>query len=182
LETDGDDLLAPCRAGDLGAWRALYQRYLPLVYRVARRMGVPEPDFPDLCQEVFLRVFRGLPRFRGDALFATWLYRIVLHEVARSGRARAVRTALLALLGQMRVAPADLAARVDASVELQRLLTHLKPKQRRVFVLFELEQLPIEQIAAIVGCPVETARSRLRLARAAFSRLRRQQLLERGSR
>ena len=173
------DWIGRCRAGDMAAWRALYERHLPLVYRVARRMGVAECDFGDLCQEVFLRVYRGLGSFRGEAQFSTWLYRIVLHEVARAGRAKAVRTALLSLLlrPDLPPVPDDQLAKAEATVELARLLGRMKPKQRQVFVLYELEELTVEQIALVMTCPVETVRSRLRHAREDFTRLRRQQRL-----
>jgi RNA polymerase sigma-70 factor, ECF subfamily len=173
------DWVGRCRSGDMAAWRALYDRHLPLVYRVARRMGVPECDFADLCQEVFLRVYRGLGHFRGEAQFSTWLYRIVLHEVARAGRAKGVRAALLSLIGRPELPPIadEQLVRAEATIELQRLLDRMKPKQRQVFVLYELEELSVEQIALVMACPVETVRSRLRHAREDFTRLRRQQLL-----
>jgi RNA polymerase sigma-70 factor (ECF subfamily) len=167
--------IAGARAGDVAAWRALHDRHLPLVYRVGRRMGVPESDIGDLCQEVFLRVYRGLGSFRGEAQFATWLYSIVLREVARSGRARSLRQALRALLGRQPAAPLpDSLARAEAGWELEGILGRLKPKQREVFVLFDLEELTLPQIAATLGCPLETVRSRLRAARAQFVRLRQQ--------
>jgi RNA polymerase sigma-70 factor, ECF subfamily len=182
--TLGADLVDLCRAGDMAAWRALYEEHLDLVYRVARRLGVPESDCGDLCQEVFLRVHRGLARFRGDAQLSTWLYRIVLHESARALRARAVRNTFLALVGRQEVhtpppLPAEGVERAEATRELELLLARLKPKQRQAFVLFELEELSPERIAEVLGCPLETVRSRLRHARAEFDRLRRQRLLAR---
>jgi RNA polymerase sigma-70 factor (ECF subfamily) len=174
---DGD-LLGLCRAGDLGAWRALYDQHAATVYRVARRLGVPEGDVGDVCQEVFLRVFRGLRGFRGEAQFSTWLYRIVLHESARATRGRRVRDAFLGLLGRQplpHLGP-DHLARAQATRELELVLGRMRPKHREVFVLFELEELPLEEIAAALGCPFETVRSRLRHARAAFARLRQQRL------
>lgn len=171
-----------CRAGDGAAWRALYERFLPLVYRVACRMGVADSDLPDLCQEVFFRVHRGLDSFRGDAQLSTWLYSIVLREVSRLRRHRAVGKALLALLGrQPRPAAADPAAsRLEVAWELERLLGRMKPKHREVFVLFELEELSLDEIAAALGCPLETVRSRLRHARADFARRQRQGALAAG--
>ena len=171
-----------CRAGDMAVWRALYDGYLPLVFRVARRMGVPERDLADVCQEVFLRVHRGLGSFRGEAQFSTWLYRITLNESARSRRAHFLRDGLGRLLGREDApaappGPDEQLARHQATRELERVLVGMKPRQRQVFVLFEIEELPIEQIAEILGCPRETVRSRLRHARADFERLRRQRRL-----
>jgi RNA polymerase sigma-70 factor (ECF subfamily) len=177
------DLIGLCRAGDVAAWRALYEEHLQLVYRVARRLGVPEADCADLCQEVFLRVHRGLRSFRGEAQFSTWLYRIVIHEAARATRARAVRSTFLALLGRqeiVRPVEPDPLDRADVTRELERLLGRMKPKLRQVFVLFELEELSPEAIAEALGCPLETVRSRLRHARPEFERLRRQRLLALG--
>ena len=169
--------MAGIRAGNRSAWRALYDQHLPLVYRVGRRMGVPESEMGDLCQEVFLRVYRGLGTFRGEAQFTTWLYSIVLREVARAGRARGVRQALLALLGrQPPPAGPDPIARAEASWQLEGVLGRMKPKQREVFVLFDLEELTLPEIAAALDCPLETVRSRLRSARAQFGKLRQQAL------
>jgi RNA polymerase sigma-70 factor (ECF subfamily) len=137
-------------------------------------MGVPESERGDLCQEVFLRVYRGLGGFRGEAELSTWLYRIVLREVARSRRARTVRGALMSLLGRQPVpARPEPLARAEAAWELEAVLKHLPPKQRQVLVLFDLEELSLEEVSAVLGCPLETVRSRLRHARAEFSRLRR---------
>jgi RNA polymerase sigma-70 factor (ECF subfamily) len=173
--------IAGIRAGNLSAWRALYDQHLPLVYRVGRRMGVPESEIGDLCQEVFLRVYRGLGTFRGEAQFTTWLYSIVLREVARAGRARGVRQALLALLGRQPLpAGPDPIARAEASWQVEGVLGRMKPKQREVFVLFDLEELTLPEIAAALDCPLETVRSRLRIARAQFARLRQQALRATG--
>jgi RNA polymerase sigma-70 factor, ECF subfamily len=162
-----------CCTGDVDAWRAIYEQYLPLIYRVAFRMGVPEADLPDLCQEVFLRAYRGMERFRGDSQLTTWLYSITLREAARARRARNLRNAFLTALGRQPLVPAPApAARLEAHWELQSVLRGMKPKQREVFVLFELEELPLAQIAQALGCRLETVRSRLRHARRLFARLR----------
>jgi RNA polymerase sigma-70 factor (ECF subfamily) len=90
-----------------------------------------------------------------------------------------VRNTLGALLGREDPPPGprrpdDELARTEGKRELGRVLDGMKAKQRQVFVLFEIEELPLEQIAEILGCPLETVRSRLRHARADFERLRRQ--------
>jgi RNA polymerase sigma-70 factor (ECF subfamily) len=134
-----------------------------------------------VAQEVFLRVWRGLGGFRGDSMFRTWLYRITLNEVSRVAREGAVRRAfgaVLALVAREEApaarAPDRLVEQAEAFAELQAILARMKPKQREVFVLFEIEELPLEQMAQVLACPLETVRSRLRHARADFERLRRQ--------
>jgi len=79
------DLLDECVAGSPAAWRGLHQRYHRTALSVLRRMGVPNDQLEDACQDVFVDVFRYLPRFRREADFRTWLYRICL------GRARVAR-------------------------------------------------------------------------------------------
>jgi RNA polymerase sigma-70 factor, ECF subfamily len=176
-----------CRAGDLQAWRWLYGRHFEGVHRLVLRLGVPEREAPDVCQEIFFRAYRALATFRGEAQFSTWLYRIAVNEARRSGRLRGLRQALLALYGRetagaAAVSPADAGpeasfARAEAWRELAGLLSRMKPKHREAFVLYELEELPLEAVAAALGCALETAKSRLKRARAEFERLRRQRTL-----
>ncbi len=171
-----------CQAGDKRAWRQLYDQHAPLVYRLARRMGLGEEKTADVCQEVFLRVYRNLGNFRGDAQFSTWLYRIALNEVSRAHREGAMRRAFTSLLGQQGHGleiPADLGPERQAQVSeaaevLAQILARMKPKKRAVFVLFELEDLSTEEIAQVMRCGVETVKSRLRHARAEFERLHKQ--------
>jgi RNA polymerase sigma-70 factor (ECF subfamily) len=86
--------------------------------------------------------------------------------------------ALLALGSREEAPPARspdrLVEQAEAFAELEAILARMKPKQRTVFVLFEVEELPLERIAEVLECPLETVRSRLRHARAEFERLRRQ--------
>jgi RNA polymerase sigma-70 factor (ECF subfamily) len=175
---DEAEWIGRCRAGDMTAWRQLYEQHLPLVHRLAQRMGVAPRDMADVCQEVFFRVYRKLGSFRGEAQFSTWLFRITLNEIARAGRANSLRGALASLLGREPFTPVarpdDTLARAEALHELQAILARMRPKHRAVFVLFELEELGVDQIAAVLECPPETVKSRLRHARADFDRLRRQ--------
>jgi RNA polymerase sigma factor (sigma-70 family) len=171
-----------CRTGDPQAWRWLYDKHFPLVYRLAIRMGVSDREAADLCQEVFLRIYRGLPHFRGDAQMATWIYRIAANEVTRAARRGALRRALATVIDRLADRPAapspeQLFQQAEAVRTLQSVLSRMKPKQRMVFVLFELEELSLEEIAAVVGVGLQTIKSRLRQARAQFERLRRQHLL-----
>jgi RNA polymerase sigma-70 factor (ECF subfamily) len=174
-----------CRAGDRAAWRWLYDRHFAQVYRLALRLGAHQAEAADVTQEVFVRVYRGLTSFRGEAAFSTWLYRITLNEVSRLRRAGGIRRTLATLLGREPATgpgprPDLHAEQSEAYRELTAVLDRMKPKQRTVFALFELEELTLSEVAAVVGCGEETVKSRLRHARADFERLRRQRTLAAG--
>src|SRR5689334_5075135 len=81
-------LVRRCVAGERDAWRALHGTYHGVASAYLLKLGVPGGELDDACQEVFLRVFRYLPRFRGQAQIKTWLYRLCLTE-ARLARRRA---------------------------------------------------------------------------------------------
>ena len=169
-----------CRSGDPVAWRHLYDEHFPMVFRLAIRLGASEREAADISQEVFLRAWKGLHTFRGEAQFRTWLYRITFNETSRFAKKAGLRrklSAVLQLFGAEPAPPAPgpdrQAERSEAFAHLQLILGRLKPKQRSVFVLYEIEELSLEEIADLLGCPLETVRSRLRLARADFDRLRR---------
>jgi RNA polymerase sigma-70 factor (ECF subfamily) len=176
-----EDWLRRCRGGDLAAWRQLYDQHFQRVYRLVLRLGVPERDAADVCQEVFLRVHRGLERFRGEAQLATWVYRIALNEARRWGRLRGIRQALLALyLREPRGAadgPDSALERAEGWRELAGVLDRLKPRLRETFVLFEVEELSLDEVSAVLGVGAETVKSRIKRARAEFERLRRQRAL-----
>jgi RNA polymerase sigma-70 factor (ECF subfamily) len=162
------EMVARCRGGDSTAWRVLYDRYLPVVYRFLSAFRVPSEEREDACQEVFVSVYRSLRQFRGEALLSTWIYRIAARHVGRNARRRRVRGLLSTLL--MREPPPppipDQSVRSERLQILDELVSKLSPKKRLVLVLFEIEGVPIEEVAKIAGCPKNTAWSRLHYARA----------------
>src|SRR5919112_5759730 len=86
--TDFDEraLIERCRAGDDIAFSELVDRYKNLVYAIVARMVTDPTQADDLAQEVFLKVYRGLPYFRGEARLSTWIYRIVLNVCTQARR------------------------------------------------------------------------------------------------
>jgi RNA polymerase sigma-70 factor, ECF subfamily len=166
----GHDLLDGCVAGSAAAWRGLHQRYHRTALSVLRRLGVPAAHLEDACQEVFVDVFRYLPRFRREADFRTWLYRICLSR-ARVARRRARVWSLFARLSPQ-VGPALAEQPFDegqASRRLARTLERLSEAERVVFVLFELEGLSGQEIAEVIERPAATVFRRLHDARKHFS-------------
>jgi RNA polymerase sigma-70 factor (ECF subfamily) len=161
-------MVTRCRRGDGSAWRLLYDRYAPIVHRFLAAFGVPPDEREDACQEVFVAVYRSLGRFRGEARLSTWIYRIAARHSARAGRRRRVRKMLSTLLVREPTPPPapDASDRTERLRLLDDMVAKLSPKKRLVLVLFEIEGVPIEEVAKIAGCPENTAWSRLHYARA----------------
>jgi RNA polymerase sigma-70 factor, ECF subfamily len=154
-------------------FRAFYDDHVALVWRTLFRLGTAKADLADAAQEVFLVAYRKLPEFEGRSKPSTWLVGICYRVASDRRRMAHVRRevgedpALLAR-GDERPGPEDLAEHREQVELLDELLAELRPEQREVFVMFELEELTGKEIAAIVGAPLKTVFSRLRLAREAF--------------
>jgi RNA polymerase sigma-70 factor (ECF subfamily) len=133
------------------------------VYRLTARLA-GAGEAADLTQEVFLRVFAGIGRFRGDAEFSTWLYRVTVNECLRHRRSRPPRP------GPLTAEPSCPAAGPDRLLEqadlLDRALERLDGPLRAVFLLREVERLSYAQIAGVLGIPPGTVASQLSRARA----------------
>lgn len=169
------ELVRRCREGDRSAWRMLYERNAPLVYRFISALGVPPDEREDAVQDVFMAVYRSLDSFRGEAQLSTWIYRIASRHAGRMGRRRRLRDVLGTVLLREPppppvVDPAERAAEVHF---IDRLLSKLSVKKRTVLVLFEVEGLRVDEIARIVDCPENTVWSRLHHARAELMRMAR---------
>jgi len=144
------------------------------VWRALLRLGVARADLPDAVQEVFLVAFRKLPEFEGRSKVSTWLvgicYRVasdrrhLAHVRREVGDGRAV----LAVC-DIQPRPDEMVERSDGARVLDEILGLLRPEQREVFVMFELEEMSGKEIAGLVGAPLKTVFSRLRLAREAFA-------------
>ena len=160
------ELVRSCRAGDMTAWRSLYDRYAPLVHRFASALGVPVDEREDAAQDIFIAVYRSLKHFRGEAQLSTWIYRIAARHAIRLGRRRRTReTMCLTMLKEKPTVLVDPSERSTQIATLDRMLAKLPPKKRTVLVLFEIEGLSAKEISDVVGCPENTVWSRLHHAR-----------------
>ena len=146
----------------------VFAGHAPYVFRVLRRLGVDAADVEDVCQEVFLVVHRRLPDFEGRAQLRTWIYGICLRCAARHRKRPHRRRELIgAELPELAIDPAQQRAveQRQALERLDRALGELPETQREVYVLYELEDLSMAEVAEVVGCPLQTAYSRLHAAR-----------------
>lgn len=146
---------------------------MEFVWRVLRRLGVPDRSVDDAVQDVFVVVHRRLADFQGRSSLRTWLYGIA-RRVARDQRRRDQRRGeaveLPAEVAGAAPDPRQAAEDAEALRALRGLLAALPDEQREVFVLAELEQMTAPEIAEATGAKLNTVYSRLRLARAAFNR------------
>lgn len=165
------DLVTAAKDGDREAFEELVRRTTASTYTLARRLCGNEEDARDVVQETYLRAYRGLKNFRGDAQFSTWLYRITAN-CATTHMGRSTKHRHDDLDEQVGVADdrpeIDPAARADAEQLRNRLtaaLEHLPPKLRAVVVLRDVYDLPHEAIAEELGISETAAKVRLHRAR-----------------
>lgn len=168
---DAPRFLDRLRAGDGTAFEDLVMTYQHRVFGVALRMLGNAGEAQEVAQEAFLRAHRALSEFRGDAKLSTWLYaitsRLCLNRLA-SGERRLVRQGEEALLRLSDAAPRpdDVLERSELEAALQRAIAELPEDRRIVVILRDLEGLPYEEIAQVLGLELGTVRSRLHRARA----------------
>jgi RNA polymerase sigma-70 factor (ECF subfamily) len=155
-------------------FRELYDAHLSFVWRVLRRIGVPESDLQDAVQDVFVVVHKKMGEFEGRSRLTTWLFAICRRVASDRRRLACARREVawdVAALSADDCVTADATALVDqqrARQLLQTILDRMPEEQRLVFSLFELDGMTGDEIAELLDLPVGTVRSRLRLAREAF--------------
>jgi RNA polymerase sigma-70 factor (ECF subfamily) len=161
-----DPVRAPPGAVPL-SFSEIFRNNAPYLFRALVGLGVPESDADDLCQEVMLVVHKRLSDFDGRAL-KSWLYGICLRVASDHRRKARVRREIVTDAIPDEALPARQAELVDAQRMERRLLDvldELDEEKRAAFVLYEIEELTIREIAESMGCPLQTAYSRLKAAR-----------------
>jgi RNA polymerase sigma-70 factor (ECF subfamily) len=165
------DLVTAAMAGDRAAFDELVRATYADAYTLAFRLTGNEEDARDVVQDAYLRAYKGLKKFRGDASFSTWLYRITANCASShlAKRSRDRHDDLDDEHGLIDERPeVDPELRADASAERQRLadaLQALPPDMRAVVVLRDVYDLPHEAIAAELGISEGAAKVRLHRAR-----------------
>ncbi len=153
----------------------VYDGHVDFVSRMARGLGVPASGIDDVVQDVFLVVHRRLHEFEGRSQLKTWIARIVLNVVRGHRRAHAKSRAHDELgdegvIDSEGKTPQELALEREAVRLLGEILDAMPEEQRAVFVLSEIEGLEMAEIAETMSINVNTAYSRLRLARKEYER------------
>lgn len=158
------------------SFEEVYARFRRPVWSLARRMTGSDDEALDLSQEIFVRVWRGLPGFRGEAKLSTWVFQIAWNTI-RAHRRRMGRAPFSADLDECRDSPMlrdpapdpERRARATAALrEVERALLGLPEHYRMVVWLRDGEEFSYEEIAEVLDIPLGTVRSRLARARAAL--------------
>jgi len=179
LHTDEALIIRRCQEGDTSSFDLLVKQYYALVYNSAYRIMGNREQAADATQQAFIRAFRSLKSFRGEATFSTWLYRIVTNVCLDQMRQQPHGLVGLTFTDdegeqQQRPLPAADADPSDTTIQHQRqrlvheALGQLAPQHRIVLVLYDLNGLSYEEIAAILQVPLGTVKSRLNRARHAL--------------
>jgi RNA polymerase sigma-70 factor (ECF subfamily) len=150
----------------------IYREHFAFVWRNVRRLGVPESLADDAVQDVFVVVHRRLSEFEGRSTLRTWLFGILVRVARDYRRSRARQDNKVQALARSETegtpTPADLAARREAARIIEELLEQIDEEKREVFVLVELEQMSVADVAEALALNVNTAHARLRAARQQF--------------
>src|ERR671910_535923 len=171
MASSDEELVTLSQGGDLDSFNQLVLRWERPIYALAYRVIGREEDARDVAQETFLRAFRALKGFKGQAKFSSWLYRITLN-LCRDWMRRERRTPvsqapegvdLIELASEQGPVESieDLVARREMSDAVAEAMKRLPEEQRTAIVLKEFHGLTFQEIAELQGCPLSTVKTRL---------------------
>lgn len=171
MASSDEELVALSQGGDLDSFNQLVVRWERPIYALAYRVIGREEDARDVAQETFLRAFRALKGFKGQAKFSSWLYRITLN-LCRDWIRREKRTPLaqapegidlVELAGEETVTETieDLVGRRELGRAVSKAMALLPEEQRTAIILKEYHGLTFQEIAELLDCPLSTVKTRL---------------------
>jgi len=171
MTLDDEELVARSRAGDVESFNQLIVRWERPIYALAYRMLGREEDARDVCQDTFLRAYRALPGFKGQAKFSSWIYRIALN-LCRDWIRRQRRNPVSQMPED--VEPGEIAAEAGSTESIEDLVARrelgaivgeamgaLSEEQRTAIILKEYHGMTFQEIADMQGCPLSTVKTRL---------------------
>lgn len=184
MDRQEQNWIAAAQKGDQEAFAQLVTRYEKRVFALTSRMCRNPADAEEAAQEAFLSAWQGLPFFRGDSNFSTWLYRLASNAcvdiLRREGRHQASslddEDAAIDLPDHS-LSPHDEAERTELRRQIEEGLAALPPDYRQVLILRELHQQTYDEIAAILSLDIGTVKSRINRGRKRLRKI----LLESGN-
>jgi RNA polymerase sigma-70 factor (ECF subfamily) len=170
-ETD-QAMITAIQAGNAEAFRELVERHKGLVYHIVFRMIRQSEDREDVCQDIFLRIFKGLPSFRFEAKLSTWIGRIAYHTCLKQLEKKKLplsddclpsRSSIDSCMGEdllQQIEDLDLLAHIEKEIE------QLPPLYQTLLTLFHVDECKISEISGMVSLPEGTVKNYLHRARA----------------
>ncbi len=175
-------LIEASQKGDTKAFDVLVIRYQTRVYKIVARLVKDPNETMDVCQEVFIKAFRALKKFRGDSSFYTWLYRIAINTsknylISQGHRLPSIGFEIIDMERfsakngpKENGTPEHILMRDEIEHLVYDTIDHLPQDLRTAIILREIDGLSYDEIANIMHCPVGTVRSRIFRARAAIDK------------
>jgi RNA polymerase sigma-70 factor, ECF subfamily len=162
LRADDREAVEACQRGEREAFDRLVERYQRDIYRLCYRYVNNHEDANDMAQEVFLKAYRAIGRFRGDSSFSTWLYRIAVNTCLnfRATRRPPVQE-LPEALPDRAIGAAERLETEEASARVRAAVSRLPEKQRAAVILKIYHDLTHEEVAGILGSTVGTVKANL---------------------
>jgi len=155
-----NEIVRRCQEGDVSAYKVIYDRYGQLLLRTALRMLGQKQDAEDAVQVTFIRLYRGIKNFRYDSKFSAYLFRILLNvclnQIAKKKKMKTQALNTVHLHHQ---------PRPELRIQLEEAINHLPAQQKACFVLFAVEELSQDEIAAILGLSVGGVKSNIHHAK-----------------
>lgn len=183
VQNEEASILGELKSGSEEAYTWLIQRFHQPVYGLVYRMLSDPADAADTTQEVFLKVFRGIRRFHGEASLKTWIYRIAIHEASNhrrwwfrhKGRETSMEqdasgTSTLEMLADPGRSPFDSVAQEEVRAKVEAELRQVPEPYRSTVILRDIEGLSYEEIAEILEISLGTVKSRLMRGREALKK------------
>lgn len=167
VEEPHPHVVAAARRGDVGAFEQLVRIYQADIWRLCYHLLGDASGADDACQEVFVRAFRFLPRYRGESKFSTWMFSVArnccLDEIRRASRRRRVAD----LVGAQ---PPRQAPEPTLGIEVREAVAGLAPELREAVVMIDVFGQSYADVASLTGVPLGTVKSRVHRARELLAR------------
>lgn len=167
--------VSQARAGDAGAWDALFRRFQLPLYVYVFELVRDEQTSLDIVQETFINAARHIGGLRDDHKFGSWLFGIAHQKCIQRWRKQArdemLREEFSNVPDELETSPDELLIRQEQEAEFMNLLNQLRPSQRSVLLLHFMADFSLEEIARITGVSVGTVKSRLHYAKKSLRQL-----------
>ena len=163
------ELVRLCQDGDMTAFEQLFHRHQSRVYSVASRMMSNPEDALDMTQEIFLRAYQKINKFKFTSAFSAWLYRLAtnlcIDELRKRKRSANTMPLAEAISQSDGNTPEDDAISRDREQLIWQAINSLKEKERAIIILRDIEGLSYKEIAEVFGCSLGRVKSRIYEAR-----------------